>query len=169
MIKQELLNAVAPCSLFCHTCFGYKNGAVKNTAKEMFLLYKGWYEGYVMAYGDNPSEEQAKNLEAIKSFNKTLNDLQENAHCPGCREANGDFWGCIKSCIVPKCTKEHGVDYCAECTEFPCDKNNNIFDENTLKGWIDGCNYIKQHGVEDYFEKNKLKGHYSSFCRDCEE
>lgn len=29
--------------------------------------------------------------------------------------------------MVPICVKEHGIDYCAECSEFPCKKAQDFF------------------------------------------
>jgi hypothetical protein len=39
--------------------------------------------------------------------------------CPGCRAAEGKpFWG---SCETYACAKEHGVEHCGVCGDFPCD------------------------------------------------
>jgi len=39
--------------------------------------------------------------------------------CPGCRAIEGKpFWG---SCETYACAKEHGVEHCGVCGDFPCD------------------------------------------------
>jgi hypothetical protein len=39
--------------------------------------------------------------------------------CPGCRAVEGKpFWG---SCETYACAKEHGVEHCGLCGDFPCD------------------------------------------------
>lgn len=53
MTREEILNAIGPCSLLCYTCFGYKEGGICKHATHLYNLYKGWYEGHVNAYGKN--------------------------------------------------------------------------------------------------------------------
>lgn len=51
--------------------------------------------------------------------------------CSGCVESQGSPSGCInadlpkefkgiKVCPIWKCTKEHKLDYCSQCKDFPC-------------------------------------------------
>ena len=44
--------------------------------------------------------------------------------CPGCIEADGAVpeWSESGKCRVRVCTKEHGVQFCGLCREFPCDR-----------------------------------------------
>lgn len=162
MNHSEILNAVAPCSLLCHTCFGYKNGAVSYHASQLFELYKGWYEGHKLGYGDTPTAEQIDKLNKIQNFNETLKNLMK-ADCLGCRESCGKAGGCIKNCIVPECTKQHNVEFCGFCNEFPCNKNDAVFSPNVLKKWFEGNTYIRENGAEAYFEKSKFIAHYIEF------
>jgi hypothetical protein len=43
-----------------------------------------------------------------------------NVACKGCRWQNGCrlHWG---KCDTLDCVKKHGVEYCFECTDFPCE------------------------------------------------
>jgi hypothetical protein len=44
---------------------------------------------------------------------------EENPQCPGCEAVEGKpFWG---ACETYACVKEHGVEHCGVCGEFPCD------------------------------------------------
>lgn len=44
--------------------------------------------------------------------------------CPGCIEADGYVpeWAESGRCKVHACTREHGVQFCGLCKEFPCKK-----------------------------------------------
>ena len=165
MDRPGLLKAVAPCSLLCYTCFGYKDGAVSYHAGQLFELHKGWYEGHELAYGDNPSAEQMSKLDSIRTFNEMLKGLM-NPTCRGCRECSGRGGGCIAGCIIPQCTQQHGVEYCGDCSEFPCDRNNAIFPPNVLKKWLEGSSSIRENGIESYFEESRLVAHYIEFYVD---
>lgn len=160
-----LLHHVAPCALLCYTCFGYCDGGVKHHAKCLYELYKGWYEGHVLGYGENPTPEQRKKLASIQDFNETLVKRQQ-ADCPGCRRSMGTHGGCIPGCVVPACVKEHHVLYCADCPEFPCQRNEGVFRPNVMKKWLEGNWYIREHGLEAYFEANRGVGHYSEFAEE---
>ncbi len=42
--------------------------------------------------------------------------------CPGCIAADGCVpeWAGSGRCRIHACAKEHGVDFCGVCPEFPC-------------------------------------------------
>lgn len=48
--------------------------------------------------------------------------------CPGCIEADGYVpeWAESGRCKVHACTREHGVQFCGLCKEFPCKKLSEI-------------------------------------------
>jgi hypothetical protein len=82
---------------------------------------------------------------------------------PGCYECSGKASGCIAGCIVPQCVKQHGVEYCGYCPELPCDNNNVTFSPNVLRKWLEGNEFIRENGIESYFEKNKMLSYYIEF------
>ena len=45
-----------------------------------------------------------------------------DGRCPGCMEADGRVpeWAESGRCRVHACTREHGVQFCGLCSEFPC-------------------------------------------------
>ncbi|MEA4823907.1 MAG: DUF3795 domain-containing protein [Clostridiaceae bacterium] len=157
MTAEELKNAVGPCSLMCYTCFGYRKGGVPHYASKLLELYKGWYSGHVKGYGDTPTEQQTEKLKRIKIFNEMLRELISQPNCSGCHTCGGEGGGCIPGCIIPGCAKNHHVDFCAQCPEFPCEKG---IPEHIRKAWLDGSRYIQEHGLEEYFEEHKHIAHY---------
>ena len=47
-----------------------------------------------------------------------------NKNCPGCGGGDGN-----QSCKIAKCSMEHGgVEYCFQCSEYPCEKQKHIDD-----------------------------------------
>lgn len=48
---------------------------------------------------------------------------KESGLCKGCIESEGhcEEWVQSKGCPIYKCAKEHHVQFCGLCTEFPCD------------------------------------------------
>ena len=47
-----------------------------------------------------------------------------NKSCPGCGGGEGN-----QSCKIARCSMEHGgVEYCFQCSEYPCEKYDHIDD-----------------------------------------
>lgn len=117
-ISEKILNDVAPCSMFCSTCTGCQYGQISYHARELLHLL----EGHEEFLDKNLKKEYRHKLDEYRVFYKKLKKYAY-PKCAGCR--NGRANGCsIKGCIIPKCTKEHGVDLCAGCPEFPCNRVN---------------------------------------------
>ena len=47
---------------------------------------------------------------------------KEAGICKGCIESNGNCeeWAGSKGCPIHKCAREHDVQFCGLCGEFPC-------------------------------------------------
>lgn len=43
----------------------------------------------------------------------------EEVQCDGCRSERRCFY-CREKCRMGRCAEERGVDFCGECTEYPC-------------------------------------------------
>jgi hypothetical protein len=65
-------------------------------------------------------------LNEFDAFHKKLEKYTESK-CPGCRKNPPSGTGCIEGCIIPNCVKQHEVNFCAECSEFPCSKAKDYF------------------------------------------
>jgi hypothetical protein len=46
----------------------------------------------------------------------------EDINCDGCKSETGELWKWCLSCEVRACAGERGVETCAHCNEFGCDK-----------------------------------------------
>jgi hypothetical protein len=156
--KKQLLDRMAPCSLFCHSCVGFTRGAVQEHAAKLHGLFTGYYEF------------QAKNLpDAYKSHAEEFRKFDEKLSryaapkCNGCRN-NPTPGCCIKGCFLLQCTKDHDADFCGECAEFPCRKAETVFaDPVVLKRWLRGNSRIKEAGAERFYAEEKDRPHYVDF------
>lgn len=157
-VDNKILKAVAPCSMFCSTCTGCKYGDISLHATLLVKLL----EGHEEFLDKNLKSQYRDRLDEFKIFMKRLKKFA-NPKCGGCR--NGGASGCsIKGCVIPECVKEHNVNYCGECNEFPCNKvKKSGFKETTIKKWLDGSNKIKEIGIENYYQENKDVPHYIDY------
>jgi len=70
------------------------------------------------ARSDDPKLRQ-KMVDGWKKYLGLQNYTAENVRCDGCR-GNGRL--ADKECKARPCAREKGVEFCAYCDEFPCDK-----------------------------------------------
>ncbi|WP_167954876.1 DUF3795 domain-containing protein [Anaerosporobacter faecicola] len=161
MEKKEVLQYIAPCSLCCFTCPAMKEGAIAQCARKLCTLFEGYYD-----FNDaNIAKENRSWLSDFADFYKKLEQYTQPG-CPGCRNNPTPGKGCIEGCIIPSCVKEHGVDVCAECIEFPCKKAKEFFQGiNQVIGydWEKGNKRIQEIGIQAYFEEKKEVSHYVSY------
>ncbi len=76
--------------------------------------------------------------------------------CPGCRAVDGNCLHLESRCENYICAKEHGVDMCFECMDFPCIKLLPAADRahvlpHNMK-MFSQC-YIKRFGIQAWIEK----------------
>lgn len=159
-VDQKILDAIAPCSMFCSTCTGCQYGEISYHAKELLKLLAG-HEEFLDKNLKSPYRDR---LEEYRIFQKRLRKFAY-PKCGGCR--NGRAEGCsIKNCIIPSCTKKHHVLFCGLCEEFPCQQvNEKIYKKTTIAKWLRGNQDIKENGVCSYYEKHKDIPHYIDYVK----
>lgn len=82
-----------------------------------------------------------------------------NKNCPGCGGGEGN-----QSCKIARCSMEHGgVEYCFQCSEYPCEKYKHIEDFDsfiTHRRQKADLEKARQFGIESYnaeqLEKAKI-------------
>jgi len=64
-----------------------------------------------------------ENKDLRSAIARNLNIPTERAVCKGCRNENGTMKFLNKSepCNVYKCTEEKKIQFCCDCSDFPCD------------------------------------------------
>lgn len=144
MEYQEVLRHLAPCGLDCNRCAGFKGGEIKALSLRLTELLGGY---------DRLANMQADKIPAFSGYSQFKDVLAvfSQGTCGGCREAD---CSCPVNCIVKTCHKEKGVDFCFQCQEYPCSKQ-----EHPLlrQRWQQKNDRMKEIGVVQFFEEqNKM-------------
>ena len=158
MERDKLLQYIAPCSLLCYTCMGLRNGPIAECAKTLHNLSEGISEFFS---AHTPEEKRHEQLAFFTEFRNALQNFS-GAFCPGCRN-NSASCPAYEGCVIPACVQERGIDFCAQCNEFPCPKVKDYFDahdELIYPVWVNGNKRIREVGIEAYFEEKKDVSHY---------
>ncbi|MCD4823661.1 MAG: DUF3795 domain-containing protein [Phycisphaerae bacterium] len=77
-------------------------------------------EGYLATQAD----DDAKRAEVAKDWAARYNApiKPEHINCDGCRADGRKFFYCSNMCELRKCGIAKGMDNCAACDEYPCEK-----------------------------------------------
>ena len=102
MTHEELLHAVAPCSLMCYTCPALCDGAICRTAEKLLRYFDGYYD--FLDARVPPDNQEYRQM--VKGHLARLEKYTVRP-CPGCRE-NPEGHGCIEGCTVLSCVRETG-------------------------------------------------------------
>lgn len=153
MEKDEILKNVAPCSLMCYTCSAYNNGVICEASNNLLKYLNGIKEFY--------KSHMLDAVESYANFESVLNMFCAGP-CSGCRSTEHNVCS-IKGCFLLVCTKEHGVDFCGECNEFPCERTRTLFEDEVYEQWLNGNQQIKENGINYFWENNSAKPHYEAY------
>ena len=150
MVDERIKESLAPCGLCCETCFAHVNGEIRLYSlklKEKLGNFHINAERFVTLL-------EAPIFEKYPVFKEML-DLFASENCRGCRNEQCKLF---KNCGVRKCHQEKQIDFCYECDQFPCEHTN--FDPGLYKVWLLVNEKIKKTGIEDYYEKARVRPRY---------
>lgn len=145
-IKQHL----APCGLNCGKCFAYSEGDIKKSSRDLHINL-GNFELYAQRFVELLDQPVFKNYPAFKELLTYFTTVE----CGGCRKEKCKLF---KNCNVRECHVKKNVDFCFQCSEFPC--NNTGFDGNLYKRSMAINLQMKEMGVGKYYEKVKDQPRY---------
>lgn len=145
MSYNNILNSLGPCGINCSKCFAYKDGIIKQLSSEL-KENLGNFDIYAERFVNLLNEPV---FEKYPDFKEMLNHFS-NVECNGCRK---DKCKLFIHCNVKQCSKDHSIDFCFECLEFPCTKHG--FDEHLEKRWLSIQKKMKENGVQSYFNEIK--------------
>lgn len=149
MHYETLLKILGPCGLNCSKCIAFKSGQIQLHSKALSELLGKNFSTY--------AETTFKNMEPAfgryPAFKEIL-EFMAKGSCDGCRAG-----GCLyKECKLPHCIRHHGVEFCFQCPEYPCDRHGL---PNRLEAiWRRNNNLMEETGVEAYFLEIKDKPRY---------
>ncbi len=92
-------------------------------------------------------------LAAYSEFGQILG-LLAGASCAGCREGGSS----LPFCAARTCFKEHGVDFCFQCPEYPCERND--YPANLVQRWRACNDRMREIGAERYYEESLSRPRY---------
>ena len=145
MIENDLKDKFGPCGLFCEKCFAFDKGPIRFHS-EMLRNNLGEFDNYAKRFTvllDNPD------FAKYPDFKELLNTFA-SSNCQGCRKQKCHLF---KGCKVKDCYKNKNVDYCYQCSEFPCEKTG--FDDNLKQRWTKINYRIREIGLENYYSEVK--------------
>jgi len=107
---------------------------------------------YVERSGSLMHIAESQNVGNYDEFFKVLKWLaSQEKPCKGCRFRGG--WSWWPDCPAHDCFTKKGIDFCYECSDFPCKK---LKEEPLLehkRAIIEANNQIKSLGIEKYTEQ----------------
>jgi len=107
---------------------------------------------YVERSGSLRLIAESQNVSNYDEFVKVLQWLaSQDKPCNGCRYGGG--WSWWPDCPVRDCVIQKGLDFCYQCSDFPC---NELKEEPLLahkKSIIEVNNQIKSLGIEKYADQ----------------
>ena len=147
MDRNVILHELAPCGLDCSRCVSCSGGVIKKMSDDLSAALAG-FEHKAPFFA-----KMAPALEGYPQFTEVLKHFS-SAGCSGCRDGGGKF----PPCAAKDCYKEKGVDFCGECSEFPCSRNS--FPEPMKTKWIENNTMIKEKSIEEFYRLQKTKPRY---------
>lgn len=147
MENNEIIGKLAFCGLDCSRCADYENGEIRNLSSKLLELLTGY---------ERLATLKAQSIPVFSGYPEFIGILGHFSEgtCGGCRSDNVR---CPIECHAKDCCQEHGVDFCYECNEFPCDKQ---FQGKLRERWIHINNRIKEIGLENYFYEQSREPRY---------
>jgi hypothetical protein len=144
---QDIVERLAPCGLDCERCVRYEQGRVKRLATELAAALEGFA---------NMAPRVADRLPALREYDRfaEILELFGKADCKGCRAGEVQF----PMCAARTCFKEQGVDFCFQCGQYPCQRNQ--YPENLAQRWRAGSDRMREVGAEAYYLESLEKPRY---------
>jgi hypothetical protein len=150
MTYDQIKNRLAPCGLHCGKCYAFVDGDIRRNSS-LLKESLGNFDIYAQRFTDLIDEPVFKKYPEFKD----LLDYFVSVDCKGCRKEKCKIF---KDCKVRECHEKKGVDYCFQCSDFPC--NQTGFDEHLQKRSVEINTQMKEIGVDKYYEEIKDKPRY---------
>ena len=144
---DSILERLAPCGVDCERCTWYADGRVRREARQLKLDLEGFETLAARMAGEIPV------LEGYGEFLAVLGFLAEGS-CTGCRAGGSS----LPSCQTRVCFREKGVDFCFQCDEYPCTRNQ--YPEPLARRWRTANDRMKTVGVGLYYRESCEKPRY---------
>jgi hypothetical protein len=144
---QDVVESLAPCGIDCERCVRYESGTVRRLATELGAALEGF------AAMAARSVDRVPVLSEYGRFVEIL-DFFRNSDCPGCRRQ-----GCpLPFCAARDCYREKSVDFCFQCDEYPCERNQ--YPPMMVDRWLAVNDRMRDVGPVHYYQESLAKPRY---------
>ena len=94
-----------------------------------------------------------KQKEMAEQWNMDPEDIK----CYGCKSGDESCW--CNDCEFKRCAIEKGVDFCGECTEYPCKMLKDFQADDAVhhSSVLRGCDRIKEIGMEKWLTEQAIR------------
>ena len=150
MDYEFIKSRLAPCGLHCGKCFAFSDGDIRLQSQQL-KENLGNFDVYAERFVTMLNEPA---FSKYPHFKLVLNLLSESK-CKGCRKEKCVL---LKTCKVRDCSEKKNVDFCFQCSIFPC--NDTGFDEHLYKRFVHINQRMKEIGVDAYYDEVKDKPRY---------
>ncbi len=147
MDYEDVLKHLSPCGLDCGRCADHQNGRISELSATPREMLGNYYRVARLKSPDNPLFQGYPTFEGI---------LEQFSHasCGGCRS---DAVTCPVICKVKSCHKEKVVDFCFQCSEYPCLEP---MDNRLKERWKERNDRMTNVGVVKFYDEQIKKARY---------
>lgn len=143
--REFIKKRIAPCGLHCGKCFAFTEGDISCHSTELKKSL-GNFEVYAQRFVGMLDEPV---FAKYPDFKEML-DYFSVTSCQGCRKEKCKLF---KICNVRACSEEKEVEFCFQCSQFPCEHTG--FDEHLYKRFVTINKRMREIGIEKYYEEIK--------------
>lgn len=147
--RNAIRKRLAPCGLDCQRCAMFAEGDIAGHSRKLAGLLEGFERAAATAAGRVPV------LAGYPSFRAVLEFLS-GASCAGCRHGRMT----LPFCAARTCAADKGVDFCFECGEYPCNRNN--YPPHLAVSWRTCNDRMREIGVEAFYDEQLGTPRYQS-------
>ncbi|MCL5735907.1 MAG: DUF3795 domain-containing protein [Actinobacteria bacterium] len=142
-----VVESLAPCGIDCARCVYYEEGTVRRLAVDLSKALEG--------FGAMASKvsDRISCLSGYPEFAEVLSFLA-GVSCAGCREGGS----ALPFCATRTCHREMGVEFCFQCAEYPCERNQ--YPENLRTRWRAINDRMRDVGPEEYYRESLSRPRY---------
>jgi len=151
-----MVNVIEPkkyvgyCGVYCGGCGMLRGRTIARVAESLRELI----EVYKFVHWVPEHEPIDFNFKDFKAGIDYFSDSAKGPYCQvPCKEGGGNPF-----CEVRKCAENRGIEFCFQCTEFPCDKLSLILKEHP------DLVKIKEIGIEKWVEEEEKKAQIGYDC-----
>jgi hypothetical protein len=144
---ESILECLAPCGVDCERCAWYSGGRVQKEAASLRLNLEGF---------ERLAERVAQEHTALAGYSEFADVLEflAKGSCAGCRASGSQ----LPFCAARLCHREKGVDFCFQCEEYPCSRNQ--YPEMLKARWRMANDRMTQVGVEAFYRESLERPRY---------